>query len=586
MHAFTICLRLNPKAKERVPKYIFDRLPRTPGLNTRERRAPSAALGKVPKDHRFGPIALDWVDMEQTDKGKEKGSEAGKGPATAVYTPDTETNSGGVMLSEGTIHLFRTNASASNVEDYVEDDTVLAILAVPSWMTVSDFLTFVSPAIEGFSHLRIVRDAVPSRAVALMKFRSAEHASDFREEFNGKFFNSMEPEICHVVKVKSIKIETPDLVTGRFPPVSDGSFELPTCPVCLERMDTAVTGLVTVPCSHTFHCQCLSKWENSRCPVCRYSQRALLSGPQPVSSRGRAMSTTAANANAMTACMDCAATSNLWICLICGNVGCGRYGRAHAHAHYQLTTHLYALELETQRVWDYAGDAYVHRLIQNRADGKLVELPSASITSGSAVDSSRALGPGPADTMAAEKVEAIGIEYSYLLTSQLDSQRAYYEEQLASVNEKLSSAYAKMDIRSKEVEDMGAERLRAEESWRREMEAKMADAAKERTKVEKKAEKAMELARKFEKELREEKMVNEGLMQNLTAVKKRSEAFEQEKTEFMGRISELEDQMRDLMVYLEMRDKVEKEGGELAGASIEMRPNSTASTSTRSKKKK
>jgi BRCA1-associated protein len=26
--------------------------------------------------------------------------------------------------------------------------------------------------------------------------------------------------------------------------------------------------------------------------------------------------------------------------------------------------HLYALELETQRVWDYAGDGYVHRLIQ------------------------------------------------------------------------------------------------------------------------------------------------------------------------------------------------------------------------------
>lgn len=41
-------------------------------------------------------------------------------------------------------------------------------------------------------------------------------------------------------------------------------YELPTCPVCLERMDSAVTGLVTVPCSHTFHCMCLSKWGDSR----------------------------------------------------------------------------------------------------------------------------------------------------------------------------------------------------------------------------------------------------------------------------------------------------------------------------------
>jgi BRCA1-associated protein len=63
------------------------------------------------------------------------------------------------MLSDGVIHLFRTNASASVVEDYVEDGTVLAILAIPSWMTVSDFLTFVLPAYEGFSHLRIVRCA-------------------------------------------------------------------------------------------------------------------------------------------------------------------------------------------------------------------------------------------------------------------------------------------------------------------------------------------------------------------------------------------------------------------------------------------
>ncbi len=46
------------------------------------------------------------------------------------------------------------------MEDYVEDGTVLAILAIPSWMTVSDFLTFISPASEGVSHLRIVRSVM------------------------------------------------------------------------------------------------------------------------------------------------------------------------------------------------------------------------------------------------------------------------------------------------------------------------------------------------------------------------------------------------------------------------------------------
>ncbi|KAF8497867.1 hypothetical protein F5888DRAFT_1696132, partial [Russula emetica] len=36
---------------------------------------------------------------------------------------------------------------------------------------------------------------------------------------------------------------------------------------------------------------------------------------------------------ALSSCADCNSTTSLWICLICGNIGCGRYGRAHTHAH-------------------------------------------------------------------------------------------------------------------------------------------------------------------------------------------------------------------------------------------------------------
>jgi BRCA1-associated protein len=32
-------------------------------------------------------------------------------------------------------------------------------------------------------------------------------------------------------------------------------------------------------------------------------------------------------------------------------------------------------------VWDYAGDGYVHRIIQNKADGKLVEFPGVNNSS-------------------------------------------------------------------------------------------------------------------------------------------------------------------------------------------------------------
>ena len=58
-----------------------------------------------------------------------------------------------------------------------------------------------------------------------------------------------------------------------------------------------------------------------------------------------------------------------------------QYVNFHAEHHYRETMHTYALELETQRVWDYAGDGYVHRIIQNKADGKLVEFPGVNHSS-------------------------------------------------------------------------------------------------------------------------------------------------------------------------------------------------------------
>ena len=51
-----------------------------------------------------------------------------------------------------------------------------------------------------------------------------------------------------------------------------GHTELPTCSVCLERMDESVDGVLTILCNHTFHAGCLVKWGDSTCPICRYVQ--------------------------------------------------------------------------------------------------------------------------------------------------------------------------------------------------------------------------------------------------------------------------------------------------------------------------
>ncbi len=77
-----------------------------------------------------------------------------------------------------------------------------------------------------------------------------------------------QPESCHVVRITAVNMDATDTsLNGLLQTPVRGLtdlYELPTCPVCLERMDSAVTGLVTVPCSHSFHCMCLSKWGDSR----------------------------------------------------------------------------------------------------------------------------------------------------------------------------------------------------------------------------------------------------------------------------------------------------------------------------------
>ena len=106
---------------------------------------------------------------------------------------------------------------------------------------------------------------------------------------------------------------------------------------------------------HSFHCECLRRWADSSCPVCRF-----------VADEDAAEQTT---------CERCGRSEALWICLVCGHVGCGRYGCGAGVLHNRQSAHNYAMDVATQRVWDYAGDNYVHRLIQSKVDGKLVELP-------------------------------------------------------------------------------------------------------------------------------------------------------------------------------------------------------------------
>ncbi|KAH0267155.1 zf-UBP-domain-containing protein, partial [Aureobasidium melanogenum] len=519
------------------------------------------------RDWRYGPVTIESIDMEPTST---------KLPSTGLHTKAAYVPSAAKAtdVGWGVVHLYRdSQETAALGHKQAKDDAdfdpqqcnTLCILAVPSWMMPSDLLGFVGDqAREDVSHFRLIRTGRANKYMVLMKFRQPKKAREWQKLWNGKLFSAMEPENCHVVFIKSVEFLTPDSDTSdpaAFPqntqdpfttssnslsakphaPPTPSLVELPTCPVCLERMDET-TGLLTILCQHVFHCACLEKWRGSGCPVCRYTQSPSFTFPYPRPNHSDVQT------EVEPACTVCATTTNLWICLICGNTGCGRYDSAHAFAHWEATSHCYAMDINSQHVWDYAGDGYVHRLIQNKPDSKLIDLPARR-------HPNAAFRAEADDHVPREKMENMANEYTYLLTSQLDSQRRYYEGQLERAVDKASIASSKAEdaVRSCNAlaEEMAVLRMQNQEY------------AAGVTRMEKSVEKAITRAEKFEKmardmstQLREEKTMNEGLLQRIHAAEAKAKESQQEIEKIRSEKADLEEMNHDLTMFISSQEKV------------------------------
>ncbi|CAM9421490.1 unnamed protein product, partial [Discosporangium mesarthrocarpum] len=231
--------------------------------------------------------------------------------------------------------------------------------------------------------------------------------------------------------------------------VTPWAYDASTCVICMEKMDRQV---LTTVCNHSFHIDCLVKWQDSPCPVCRFHH---------------------SHTSQESTCQECSASGNLWVCLICGIVLCGPRHEDHARRHYSSVLHAYALEIETQQVWDFAGDGFVHRLIQNKADGKLVEISDPQHTSGERPQVPARLSDIQEEQLVHSKLEGLAYQYNTLLTSQLQEQHLFYQKQFDRLLEEQERR--RRDHRARVVS--GADLVGALRHEKRQLEQKLASAS-------------------------------------------------------------------------------------------------------------
>ncbi|GAA5907323.1 uncharacterized protein JCM6883_001170 [Sporobolomyces salmoneus] len=583
--------------------------------------APSSGSNPI-LDFRFGSLEIDWIKMS-----------------------DPEPSSGTTSLYWGSIHLYREYGIPSTYESSLEDKqsakqsddgTTLGLISVPGVLNAAAILKFLAGSGENeggirlkedIEQVRMLRDSTPARSLVLIKFRQVEKAREFRRQFNGKkYYDSKDSELCHVVPISSILLKPTSLPPFTFPQTPSPSLnpptstkpgsktkpsasetamrgtEIPTCPICLERLDSKATGLVQIQCQHSYHCNCLLRWGDSRCPVCRATNL------KP-SSHSSTNSTTEEEGTEASNCTVCTSPSNLWICIICGNVGCGRYQGGHAHSHYTETGHSYSLELQTGRIWSYTDDEYVHRLLRLPSStlsstshpvstSRLIELPSLA-SHHNPEDLSSKIGSsyshGGPDRSAEEeqdKLERIAIEYSGLLQSNLEQQREWFEDELGREKELRKGWEVRVgELESAlERERKENERLRKEERIvRGEKESELGKMGErleglerelKRTMEERKKERldAVRMRKSIERELEQEKSVTLSLSQNLGSMRSEVEERKRETDQVRSEMEELKEQVNDLMAALTMRERIEQEpeGSELRGATIGVAPTGAA----------
>ena len=203
--------------------------PIVPSSSTGGEKQEPAALHPVSQDWRYDKILIQDITMASvttpdkheasTDKSRKIMNGISVGPGGLAtkgrYEPCDPNQE---ELGWGVVRLYRDSEETSGLYDEPttpkhskpgkslsrkekneqpafrdEDCTTLCILAVPSYLTPSDFLGFVGEKTRDIvSHFRMIRTERGNRYMVLMKFRNGKNAREWRREWNGKAFDGME----------------------------------------------------------------------------------------------------------------------------------------------------------------------------------------------------------------------------------------------------------------------------------------------------------------------------------------------------------------------------------------------------------
>ncbi|CAN6331984.1 unnamed protein product [Urochloa humidicola] len=200
---------------------------------------------------------------------------------------------------------------------------VILVLAIPKLYLPDEFIQFCGVHVKHASNILIMmNDAVEDRYSALLIFRDQKAADDFYLNLNGWTFTER-GEVCHALFVAALEFSTETASS-----IPTESTELPTCPVCIERLGD-ISGLAASRCDHSNPCSCPLLWANTSCAVCLFRMQ-----------------------QEFPSCAMCQQNSDLSMCMLCGFIGCGRYKKGHSKSHQEETGHSYGLDLDTWKICD------------------------------------------------------------------------------------------------------------------------------------------------------------------------------------------------------------------------------------------